>query len=95
MVVMPMRFEPNDLQKPIAQLKRLKEGESFFEYVDAFVFLVSKVELADNDHVTMFIEGLKPDNQKLFAILEPKHLQHAIAFAKTLISGGGPYGSKK
>lgn len=94
-MAMQMWFGPSDLQKPIAQLKRLKEGDNFFEYVDEFVFLVSKVELLDEDQVVIFIEGLKSNNRKLITILGPKNLQQAIAFAKTLAVEVDPYGSKK
>lgn len=54
-----MRFGPSNLQRPIAQLKRLRERDSFFEYVDSFVAMVSKVDMLDDNQVTMFIEGLK------------------------------------
>lgn len=37
------------MKRPIAQLKRLRDEESFFAYADAFVSLVSQVELSDED----------------------------------------------
>lgn len=43
---------------------------------------MSKVDLSDEDQVAMFIEGLKPGNQKVITILGPKNLQQAISFAK-------------
>lgn len=86
-----MMFGPNDLQRPIAQLKRLKEGDSFFEYVDTFVSLVSRVELPEENRVAMFVEGLKLGNQKFIIILSPKTLQQAISYAKTLTTDADPY----
>lgn len=56
---MVTRFGPIELKRPIAQLNRLWEGKNFFIYVDAFVSLVSQVELSDEDQVTIFTEGLK------------------------------------
>lgn len=68
---MTTRFGPIKMQRPIAQLKRLKEEECFYAYVDAFVSLVSQVELSDEDQVAMFIEGLKRDNKRFVTILNP------------------------
>lgn len=42
------------MKRPIAQLKRLREEDSFFAYVDSFVSLVSQVKLSDDDQVAMF-----------------------------------------
>lgn len=47
------RFKPIEMKRPIAQLKRLREEGSFFEYVDSFVSLVSQVKLFDEDQVAM------------------------------------------
>lgn len=55
--------------RQFVQLKRLREGDSFFDYVDAFIFLISKVVLSDEDQVAMFVKGFKLGNQKLIAIL--------------------------
>lgn len=93
-MVMSMRFGPNELQRPIAQLKRLREGDSFYEYVDVFVALVSRVDLPDEDHIVMFVEGMQSGNQKLITILGPKTLQQAISMAKTLTTEMNPYGSR-
>lgn len=90
-----MRFGPSDLQRPIAQLKRLRDGDSFFEYVDSFVSLVSRVDLADEDQVAMFVDGLKYGNQKLFTILGTKTLQQAISYTKTLTNEADPYAGRR
>lgn len=92
---MMMWFGPSELHRPIAQLKRLKEGNNFIEYVEAFVALISKVELSDEDQVSMFIKVLKPNNQKLIKVLGPRNLPQVIAFAKTLSSEGDPYRIKR
>lgn len=54
-----------------------------------------RVELSDDDQVAMFIEGLKPNNQMLITILNPKNLQHAISIAKTLTTEVGPCVSRR
>lgn len=56
---MMMRFGSNEVTRPIVQLKRLMEEHSFFEYVDEFVSIVSKVDLPDEDQVALFVEELK------------------------------------
>lgn len=88
------RFGSNEVIRPIAQLKRLREEHSFFDYVDCFVSLESKVELSDEDQVVLFVEGLKNDNQKLINVLNLKTLQQAIALAKTLTNEEDSYNNK-
>lgn len=88
---MLMMFDAGDLQRPIAQLKRLREVDIYYEYVDEFVSLVSRVELAEDDQVAMFIEGMKGGNKKLVTALNPRNLQHAIALGKTLSLEDDPY----
>lgn len=62
------------LTKADCPTEEIKGGDSFFEYVDTFVALVSRVDLPDEDQIAMFIKGLKPGNQKLITILGPKNL---------------------
>lgn len=52
--------------------------------------LVGKVDLPDEDQVAMFIDGMKPRNQKLLIVLAPKNLQQTIALANTLSTKGVP-----
>lgn len=87
---MMMRFDVGNMQRPIAQLKKLREV-GYFEYVDEFVALVSRVELAEEDQVAMFIEGMKGSNKKLVTTLNPRNLEQVIALGKTLSSEGDPY----
>lgn len=48
-----------EMKIPIAQLKRLREEDNFFAYVDSFVALVRQVKLSNEDQVAMFVEGSK------------------------------------
>lgn len=87
---MTTRFGSSEMKRPIAQLKRLRE-DSLCSYIDAFVALVSQVDLSDEDQVTMFIEGFKGNNMKLIIVLNPINLQQAISYAKTLTAEEDPY----
>lgn len=85
------RFGAVEMRRPIAQLKRLREEDNFFNYVDSFVSLVSQVQLSDEDQVTMFLEGLKGNTKKLIMVLNPCNLQKAIAYANALTTEDNPY----
>lgn len=88
------RFSPMEPEGPITQLKKLREENSYFTYVDTFVSLVGQVKLSDEDQVQMFVKGLKRDNKKLIMVLNPSNLQQAIAYATTLFSDENPYKGK-
>lgn len=88
---MTVRFGPIEMKRSIAQLKRLKKEDSFLEYIDMFVSLVSQCNLSDEDQVAVFVEGLKSDNKRLITVLNPINLQQAIAYAKVLTVEENPY----
>lgn len=74
-VSMLVRFGSSETKRPIAQLKKLREDESLFGYVDAFVSWVSQVNLSDEDRVAIFVEGLKQENKRFITVMNPKNLQ--------------------
>lgn len=88
---MVTRFGPMETRRPIAQLKKLREEDNYFAYVDAFLALISQVSMTNEDQVAMFSEGLKQDNKKFITILNPRNLQLAISMGKTLTIDEDPY----
>lgn len=89
-------------EKPMATLQglketliELKEGCNYFTYADAFVDWASKVNLSEEDLVARFVEGLKNQNLKRIAILNPRTLQQAISYGRVLTTDIDPKATRR
>lgn len=76
-------FQPANFQRVLRrQLKALRQTGSISDYVYEFRNIVGQIkEMAEDDKITYFIDGLKPRTREEINYMAPETLENAIASA--------------
>ncbi|KAL4590581.1 hypothetical protein LXL04_003515 [Taraxacum kok-saghyz] len=79
------RFSGLDVQNPYEQLSTFKQGNSIYDYIDEFEYLLSIVpKLPESQSLGYFIGGLKEDVKQWVRLHQPKTRLEAMTAAKNI-----------
>ncbi|KAM0042733.1 putative nucleotidyltransferase, Ribonuclease H [Helianthus debilis subsp. tardiflorus] len=77
------RFSGLEIQNPYEQLATIKQGDSIYDYIDDFEYLLSLVpRLPESQSVGYFVAGLKDDVKKWVRLHRPQSRLDAMYLAK-------------
>ncbi|KAL6581229.1 hypothetical protein OROMI_007152 [Orobanche minor] len=77
------RFSGLDIQNPFEQLSNMKQGDSIYDYIDNFEYLLSLVpKLPDSQSLGYFVAGLKEDVKRWVRLHRPRTRLDAMMLAK-------------
>ncbi|KAL6567362.1 hypothetical protein OROGR_001030 [Orobanche gracilis] len=79
------RFSGLEIRNPYEQLATMKQGDSIYDYIDEFEYLLSLVpQLPESQSIGYFIAGLKEDVKKWVHIHRPNTRLDAMVLAKDI-----------